>query len=103
MDRIRLAKDALLVGTMGRLSSVKGQKYLISAFKEALSQYPHLELLLVGEGDEKDSLEKQVQELGISDKVFFILTISHATLVFILQIPILCIIGKMGHITETRL
>jgi glycosyltransferase involved in cell wall biosynthesis len=71
MDPIGLAKDALLVGTMGRLSSVKGQKYLISAFKEALSQYPHLELLLVGEGAEKDSLEKQVQELGISDKVFF--------------------------------
>ena len=61
-----------VIGTVARLSSVKGQRYLILAMKRILKDNPAAQLLLVGDGPEKDRLVQQVEELGIEDKVFFI-------------------------------
>ncbi|MFQ5952244.1 MAG: glycosyltransferase family 4 protein [Candidatus Omnitrophota bacterium] len=69
--RIGLSENALLVGTIARLSPVKGNKYLISAFERASARNTSMQLLIVGDGPEKDSLERQVRQAGISDKVFF--------------------------------
>ncbi|MFH1552775.1 MAG: glycosyltransferase family 4 protein [Candidatus Omnitrophota bacterium] len=70
MRTIGLAEDALVVGAISRLSSVKGLKYLVSAFKDAATCDGNMRLLIVGEGPEKDALEKQILALGIADKVF---------------------------------
>jgi glycosyltransferase involved in cell wall biosynthesis len=69
--KIGLAGDRILVGTVGRLSSVKGLKYLVQAFEKTVKRGTPAELLLVGEGNEKGPLEKQVKQAGIADKVFF--------------------------------
>ena len=61
-----------VIGTVARLSSVKGQRYLILAMKRILKDNPAAQLLLVGDGPEKDRLVQQVEELGIEDKVFFV-------------------------------
>ena len=66
-----MSEDATIVGAIGRLSSVKGFKYLIDAFKDAVSRNDDVRLLIVGEGPEKDALEKQVRLLKITDKVLF--------------------------------
>lgn len=60
-----------VIGTVARLSSVKGQRYLILAMKRILKDNPAAQLLLVGDGPEKGRLVEQVEELGIEDKVFF--------------------------------
>jgi glycosyltransferase involved in cell wall biosynthesis len=69
--KIGLAEDRVLVGTVGRLSSVKGLKYLVQAFEKSVKRGKPLQLLLVGEGNEKGPLEEQVRRAGIADKVFF--------------------------------
>ena len=66
-----LRTDAPIIGTVARLSSVKGQCYLIQAMKEILKVKPETQLLLVGDGPEKERLVNQVKELGIENRVFF--------------------------------
>ncbi|MFC1632016.1 glycosyltransferase family 4 protein [Candidatus Omnitrophota bacterium] len=62
--------DDLVIGTVGRLAQQKGQTYLIKAFKE-LSGTKGLKLLIVGDGYLKESLHKEVKELGIENDVVF--------------------------------
>ncbi|NQS99848.1 MAG: glycosyltransferase family 4 protein [Candidatus Omnitrophica bacterium] len=66
-----LKLNAPLIGTVARFSSVKGQCFLISAMKEVVRQVPEAQLLLVGEGPEKEALVSQVGELKLEDNVFF--------------------------------
>ncbi|RKY42211.1 MAG: hypothetical protein DRP85_03665 [Candidatus Makaraimicrobium thalassicum] len=70
-----LAGDTAIIGAVGRLSSVKGFKYLISAFKDVISRDRSVpaggvRLLIVGEGPEKGILQEQIRKLGIADSVF---------------------------------
>ncbi len=67
----RLQAQGPIIGTIARLSSVKGQQYLILAMKKVLEVNPAAQLLLVGDGPEKDKLVSQAAQLGIEDKVFF--------------------------------
>lgn len=64
--------DKLVIGTVCRLSPEKGVKYLIKAFAKSLEKNSELELKIVGEGPEKESLENLSNELGITDKINFL-------------------------------
>ncbi|MBN2097716.1 MAG: glycosyltransferase family 4 protein [Candidatus Omnitrophica bacterium] len=66
-----LKTGAPIIGTVARLSSVKGQQYLILAMQRIVEKIPQAQLLLVGDGPEKENLVAQVKELGIGNKVFF--------------------------------
>jgi glycosyltransferase involved in cell wall biosynthesis len=68
---IGIEKDVFVVGTVGRLSPVKGHNFLIEAFSGALSRHPTMRLLIVGEGSEKKALGEQARLSGLEDKVFF--------------------------------
>lgn len=57
---------------VGRLDPQKAPSYLIEAFAKVVKQYPETLLLLVGEGTLRSTLQTQVQELGISEKVKFL-------------------------------
>ncbi len=71
MRSIGVREGATIVGTVGRLSPVKGFKYLVDAFKDVVSRDPRVQLVIVGEGPEKNALEAQVRRLGITDRVLF--------------------------------
>ncbi len=60
-----------VIGIVARLSDVKGHKYLIMAMPYVLQEFPQAQLLIAGEGKERDSLKKQVVQLGISGNVIF--------------------------------
>lgn len=64
-------KDVSTVGTIGRLSSVKGQKFFIEAMKGILAVRPETQAILLGDGEEKASLEKLAGSLGIAGAVRF--------------------------------
>lgn len=68
---VGISEGAFLVGSIGRLSPEKGYTYLIEAFKRALEKRPSMQLLIVGEGREKDLLVRQARESGVSGEVFF--------------------------------
>ncbi|GAB3678508.1 TIGR03088 family PEP-CTERM/XrtA system glycosyltransferase [Salinisphaera aquimarina] len=59
------------IGTVGRLDRVKDFGTLINAFAVLCDDLPNnrLELMIVGEGGERATLEQQVTELGLGDRV----------------------------------
>ena len=56
---------------IGRLVKWKRVDLLIDAFNIVVKQIPDAELVIVGDGPEKEILEKQVQVLGLEEKIVF--------------------------------
>ena len=65
-------KSGPVVGTIGRLSSVKGQKFLIEAMAEVAGEVKDAQALIIGDGEEKLALESLAKSLGIEDSVRFV-------------------------------
>lgn len=61
--------NKIIFGTVGRLTKQKGHKYLISAFKKVSQKLPEAELWIVGEGELRDDLTKQIAKLNLTEKV----------------------------------
>lgn len=55
--------------TAGRFIPEKGYDILIDAFNILRKNYPCLKLLILGDGDLRDSLESQVKDLRLADNV----------------------------------
>lgn len=74
-DKVRrelnIARDTLLIGHVGRFADAKNHKFLIKVFFELLNKQKNSLLILVGDGDLRKDIEKQIIRLGISDKVIF--------------------------------
>ena len=68
---LSLPDDALVVGTIGRLSAQKAHRYLLDAAPRVLAEHPSARVLLVGDGDQGDALRAQADALGIADRVVF--------------------------------
>src|SRR5574344_287687 len=56
----------------GRLSVVKNIPLLLRAFANVVNKYPKLQLLIAGEGAEKDNLVKLIKELSIERNCKFV-------------------------------
>jgi glycosyltransferase involved in cell wall biosynthesis len=56
---------------VGRLVKWKRVDLLIEAFQKISSKYSDCELLVVGDGPERKTLERQAEGLGLSDRIFF--------------------------------
>ncbi len=63
--------DALLVGTIGRLSAQKGYSVLLDAAVQLLRTLPDVYFLIVGTGDLEETLQQQAYQLGITARVLF--------------------------------
>lgn len=61
-----------VIGTIGRLSSVKGHKFFIQAMAEVLKASPDAAGLVVGSGPEGPSIKALAMALGIDDRISFI-------------------------------
>lgn len=66
-----LGMDTPIVGTVARLTPVKGLLYLLEAVREISWHIPNVTLLIVGDGPLRGSLEQQSRELSIDDRVIF--------------------------------
>jgi len=60
-----------VVGSVGRLSRVKGYHDLVAAFPAVLSRHPQAHLLIVGDGGEREELESLAARCGISENTVF--------------------------------
>lgn len=56
----------------GRLVSTKGVDILLSAFAQVANMQPELNLLVAGDGEERQALEAYACALGIGDRVHFL-------------------------------
>lgn len=73
-DAIRISlglKDGPVVGTIGRLSDVKGQRFLVEAMPKIISKYKGAQLLIAGNGPEEARLKKLAASLGLGECVHF--------------------------------
>lgn len=60
--------DVPLVVAVGRLDKIKGFDFLVQAFAELLKKVDS-KLVIIGEGEERSSLCKMIQELGLQENV----------------------------------
>jgi glycosyltransferase involved in cell wall biosynthesis len=65
---VGIPDNALVIGNVGNLYPVKGQRYLIEAFSQLTESYPESYLVLVGRGSERRTLQTIGEELGIPPK-----------------------------------
>ena len=61
--------DQILIGFVGRLVKLKGVDLLIEAFAQLEQEHRHLKLQIIWDGEERFALEKQVEALGLWDKI----------------------------------
>lgn len=62
---------ARVVAYVGRLAEEKELPTLLSALARLKERYPEARAVLVGDGPERGALERQVNELGLADRVVF--------------------------------
>ena len=58
------------------VTPIKGIRFLVQAFKILSSRYGQVRMLVVGDGDEKKSLEDLARGLGIAEKIIFLGNVS---------------------------
>jgi glycosyltransferase involved in cell wall biosynthesis len=56
---------------VGRLVPIKNVDKIIEAFSTVLSKFPHVTLVVVGDGPEYNDLKELVKKLGLDGNVFF--------------------------------
>ena len=64
--------NLLIVGTVARLVRVKGLKYLLAAAATLLKEFPRTKFVIVGDGPELSTLQRQAIKLGIDQNVEFV-------------------------------
>lgn len=69
--RKRLKLTGKVIVTVGRLVPWKGIKELISIMPDVIAAHADARLVVIGDGPERTSLEKQASDLGLSDRVTF--------------------------------
>lgn len=70
--KLNLSSDAFIVGVLGNLRPVKGQKYFVKAAVELEKKIPEAIFILVGSGPQENELKKMTVELGINHKTIFL-------------------------------
>jgi glycosyltransferase involved in cell wall biosynthesis len=65
-----LPKGAPLVGNVAALVAHKGQRHFVAAAARVIREVPDVRFLIVGEGDLREPLERQIRELGLERHVF---------------------------------
>jgi glycosyltransferase involved in cell wall biosynthesis len=68
----RLPADAVLFGVTSRISRRKGHQILLEALARLVPVEPHVHLAIVGTGPEQKRLERQIDELGLANRVHWL-------------------------------
>lgn len=68
---LKLADDDILLGSVCRLSGMKGLDILFRALFSAIKKNDKLKLVIVGEGDRGDELKQLARELGLDAHITF--------------------------------
>lgn len=64
--------DSYVIGHVGRLTKPKNHTFLLKVFEEYAKKYNKAKLLLVGDGDLREEIERQIADLNLCDKVILV-------------------------------
>ncbi|MCX7934857.1 MAG: glycosyltransferase, partial [Planctomycetota bacterium] len=70
-SELGLAGDAVLIGTVGRLSPIKNQALFLRAAALVAKEVPQARFVIVGDGRLRSELERLAAELGLASRTFF--------------------------------
>jgi glycosyltransferase involved in cell wall biosynthesis len=68
-DELAISKEHKVLGTIARFDPIKNHTMMLKAFSLVLEQQPNTTLIIVGDGDERATIESCIKQLDISDKV----------------------------------
>jgi Glycosyltransferase len=69
-EKLKVSEN-FVIGHVGRIAYPKNHKFLINVFYKLSQTQNNISLLIVGDGELRGTLEAQVKELGLIDKVIF--------------------------------
>lgn len=72
LNELRLPDTATLLITVGRLNFQKGHCDLIPTIPHIIREFPDVRFVWVGDGDLRETLESQLNEYQVTDKVFLL-------------------------------
>lgn len=64
--------DAVIVGSIGWLTDIKGHRFLVDAVAQLKAEYPALHVVIVGSGDQREALMRQADRAGVRESVHLI-------------------------------
>lgn len=70
--QLGLPLNKVIIGCVARLRKQKGHNYLISAFQEVNKQRPNTTLVLVGDGEEKESILREISARNLNQHVIML-------------------------------
>lgn len=71
-ERLGLAPESFVFGTIGRLVPVKGHVHLLEAFARISDKYPGAVLAIIGEGRSRTDLEAVIARHGLQGRVLLL-------------------------------
>lgn len=72
LQTLGLSRNDHIIGIVARLEPVKDHLTLLNAFAEVIKIVPNCKLLIIGNGSQKQNIEKQIQTLKLSEKVLLL-------------------------------
>ena len=69
----------IVLGTIAELHPNKGLTYAINAFSKLVVKFPSLIFLIIGEGEQRDYLEKLVREKGLENSIILVGYVENAS------------------------
>ncbi len=93
------AEDRPLFIYSGSLYRWYGTLDLVKAFHLALQKRPDLKLIIVGSGDEENTIREYIQKKSLTDSVLLIGVVPHAELLKIIQAVDYCLVFYPGEPT----
>jgi len=70
--KLQIEANDLVVGTVSRLSEMKGIRYLLEAFPLIVQNCKHVKFLIVGDGPQKDKFENMALDYGGDGIIHFV-------------------------------
>lgn len=66
---LKIVNGAPVLGTIARFDPIKNHSMMLRAFKAVLEEHPEARLLLVGDGEERPTIERLVEDLDLENHV----------------------------------
>lgn len=70
--KYNIPQDAIVLGHVGRFAKQKNHTFLIQVFASYIKKHPNAYLMLIGDGDLRAEIERQVANVGLTDKTIFV-------------------------------
>ena len=71
-QELQIEPDVTLVGIVARLVPVKGFSYFLKAARLVSERFPKCLFVIAGDGELRDTLEREAEELGLGDRLRFL-------------------------------